>query len=219
MSAAVDLSLYAILDPERTQGRDLARLAEAAVAGGITLLQYRDKHAGTRVMIERARAIRQALAGRVPLLINDRVDVALASGADGVHVGREDMAPADARRLLGPAAIIGVTLKTTGDLPALEQAGVSYGCIGGVFPTASKDNADPPIGLDGLRLMRAEAGQVSACPVGAIAGIDAHNAASVIAAGADGIAVIGAIFMAEDVTAAAAHLRRIVTQALQDRQP
>ena len=212
-----DISLYAILDPERTRGRDLATLADAAVRGGITLLQLRDKHADTRNFVSRARAVRAALAGRIPLLINDRVDVALAAGADGVHLGKQDMLPADARRLLGPAAIIGVTLKDSGDLAALDPALVNYGCIGGVFDTASKHNPAAPVGLDGLSQLRRQAAP-SGLPVGAIAGIDEHNAASVIAAGADGVAIISAIFMADDVTAAAARLRTRVDTALSSRR-
>ena len=216
MKKPVYHTLYAILDPERTRGRDLATLADAAVKGGITLLQLRDKLSPTRLFVERARAVKTALAGRIPLLINDRVDVALAAGADGVHVGKEDMLPADARRLLGPRAIIGVTLKDSGDLAALDPAIVDYGCIGGVFDTSSKLNPAAPVGLDGLARLRREAAPFG-LPVGAIAGIDESNAANVIAAGADGVAIISAIFMADDVTAAAMRLRAIVDTALAAR--
>jgi len=207
-----DLSLYAILDPEQTRGRDLATLADAAVRGGVSILQLRDKHAGTRAFVERARAVKTALAGRIPLIINDRVDVALAADADGVHVGREDMLPVDARRLIGPGRILGVTLKTSAEVAALDPAIVDYGCIGGVFPTASKDNPDAPVGLAGLARLRAEA-RASGLPVGAIAGITADTAGDVIAAGADGIAVISAIFTAEDVELAARRLHEIVDKA------
>ena len=212
----VDLRLYAILDPERTGGRPLDRLADAAAAGGATLLQLRDKNAGTRSFVARARQVKAALAGRIPLIINDRIDVALAAEADGVHLGRDDMHPADARRLLGPEAIIGVTLKNNADLAVLDPALVDYGCIGGVFATASKNNPDPPVGLAGLTSLRARAA-TSGLPVGAIAGIDAGNAADVIAAGADGIAIISALFMAEDVTSAARQLRGLVEAALSRR--
>lgn len=213
---SVDIRLYAILDPARTAGRSLAALADAAVRGGATVLQLRDKLSPTRAFVENARAVKAALAGRIPLLVNDRVDVALAAGADGVHLGRDDMLPADARRLLGGAAILGVTLKSAADLAALDPALVDYGCIGGVFATASKDNPDPPIGLDGLARLRCGAA-VSGLPVGAIAGIDETNAAATIAAGADGVAVIAALFMADDVEAAAGRLRAIVDAALKAR--
>lgn len=215
----VDLRLYAILDPERTRGRNLVDLARAAATGGATLVQYRDKHAGTRDLVARARAIKAALAGTgVPLLVNDRVDVALAAGADGVHVGQDDMDAADARRLLGPQAIIGVTLKTQTHLGELATLPVDYGCIGGVFATGSKDNPDPPVGLAGLaRLVDSARGTRPGLPVGAIAGIDATNASAVIGAGADGIAVISALFMRKDVEAAARKLRGIVDGALAAR--
>ncbi len=109
----VDVRLNAIVDPERANGRSLAELTRLVVAGGATLIQLRDKKGATRQMIEEARAIKAALAGTgVPLVINDRVDVALIAGADGVHVGQEDMRAEDARRLLGPNAIIGQSIKT-----------------------------------------------------------------------------------------------------------
>src|SRR5919107_1728922 len=109
----VDVRLNAIIDPERANGRSLANLTRMVVAGGATLIQLRDKHGATRRMIEEARAIKTVLAGSgVPLVINDRVDVALAAGADGVHVGQEDMCLEDARRLLGDKAIIGLSIKT-----------------------------------------------------------------------------------------------------------
>lgn len=214
---ACDIRLYGILDPEHTRGRDLATLADAAVRGGVTILQLRDKLAGTRLFVERARAVKAALAGRIPLIINDRVDVALAVDAEGVHVGRSDMLPADARGLIGSGKILGLTLKTSAHIAEIDPAIATYGCIGGVFPTYSKDNPDAPVGLDGFRRLRAQA---AACglPIGAIAGITAENASDVIAAGADGIAVISAIFAADDVTAAARHLRVLVDAALDRRR-
>lgn len=210
-----DLRLYALLDGDFAAGRDLAAWAREAVAGGATLLQHRDKRAGTRDFIARARAIRAAAPG-VPLLINDRVDVCLASGADGVHLGRDDMEPAMARAILGPRAIIGITIKDERDLAGLDPAIADYGCIGGVFATTSKDNADPPVGLAGLARLRRLA-EASGLPVGAIAGITAENAAAVIGAGADGVAVIGAAFAAPDIRRAVAGLRAIVDGALAAR--
>ena len=213
----LDISLYAILDPTRTRGRDLGAMADAAARGGATILQLRDKISGTRDFVAAARTVKTALAGRIPLLINDRVDVALAAGADGVHVGREDMRPAEARRLLGPGAIIGITLKNNEDLAGLDPETVDYGCIGGVFATASKDNPDQPVGLEGLSRLRILA-RASGLPVGAIAGIDATNAAATIAAGADGVAIISALFMDDDVTAATARMRALVDAALKLRE-
>jgi thiamine-phosphate pyrophosphorylase len=215
----VDLRLYAIIGLPDARGRDLVDLVGRAVAGGATLIQLREKQADTRTLVELARGLRTTLAGTgVPLLVNDRVDVALAAEADGVHLGQSDMDPRDARRLLGPDAIIGWTLKTPAHARALADVPVDYGCIGGVFATTSKDNPDPPIGLSGLAEVSA-AGRAAApgMPLGAIAGIDAANARSVIGAGADGIAVISAIFAADDPTAAAQRLRRLVDEALAAR--
>lgn len=212
----VDVRVYGLVDPQIGAGRSLAELARAAADGGATLIQLRAKEQSTREMVREAKAIHAALRGTgVPLLINDRVDVALASGAEGVHLGADDMELADARRLLGPDAIIGATLKNEGELPYLASAPIDYACIGGVFGTVHKDNKDAPLGLDGLAsLRRATARALGALPVGAIAGINAGNAASVIAAGADGVAVIGALFSGADPKAAAQELRAVVDAAL-----
>jgi len=215
---SVDLRLYGIIDPERTGGRDPVALVRQAIAGGATLIQYRDKHAEGRRLVELARALKAVLDGTgVPLLINDRVDVALAAEADGVHLGQDDMHPKDARDLLGPRAIIGLTLKTPEQACAMAEMPVDYGCIGSVFTTLSKNNPAPPVGLDGLRRILTRARLANRGPVGAIAGIDASNAQSVIAAGADGVAVISALFMAADPQAEARRLRQMVDQSLISR--
>src|SRR5262249_26313038 len=136
----LDLRLYALVDPERAEGRPLDDLARRLAAGGATLVQLRDKNGSTRRLVEEARAIRQALRGSgVPLLINDRIDVALAAEADGVHVGQEDLAVDDARRLLGRAAIIGLSVKTMAQAQAAPVDLIDYVAIGGVFATSSKD--------------------------------------------------------------------------------
>lgn len=168
--------------------------------------------------MELARALKAALEGSgVPLLINDRVDIALAAGADGVHLGQDDMHPKDARDLLGPHAFIGLTLKTLEQAERMASMPVGYACIGGVFATGSKNSPAPPIGLDGLGKILSRARLAYRGPVGAIAGIDASNAQAVIAAGVDGIAVISALFMATDPRAEARRLRGIVDQTLTSR--
>ena len=215
----VDLRLYGIVDPERTGGRDPVALVRQAVAGGATLIQYRDKHAEGHRLVELARALKAALKDTgVPLLINDRVDVASAAGADGVHLGQEDIHPADARALLGPRAIIGLTIKTPEQAGAMDGMPVDYGCIGGVFATLSKTNPSPPIGIEEFTRIAGRAKASVRIPVGAIAGIDASNAKAVVAAGADGIAVISALFMAMDPQAEARRLRHIVDSALASRR-
>lgn len=199
--------IYAILDTQILRGRDPAQLAAAAARGGATTMQLRAKDLPTRAFVDLARAVHHGLAGSgCPLLINDRIDVALATGAEGVHVGREDIDPATARRLLGPGRIIGVTLKNSEDLAALGSD-VDYGCIGGVYPTRHKQNPDAPVGLDGFAALRREARRrTPQQPVGAIAGITAANAGALRAAGADFIAVVGAIFDADDVADATRRL-------------
>jgi len=211
----VDVRLNAIVDPERANGRTLAELARMVVAGGATLIQLRDKHGTTRRMIEEARAIKAALAGTgVPLVVNDRVDVALIAEADGVHVGQDDMRVEDARRLLGPRAIIGLSIKSVALANAAPIDQLDYGGVGGVYATTSKDNPNPPIGVDGLRdIVVAFRKRRRDLPICGIAGIDAGNAAPVIAAGADGVAVISALSMQADPKAAARELRRVVDQA------
>jgi thiamine-phosphate pyrophosphorylase len=215
----VDLRLNAIVDPERANGRSLVELTRLVVAGGATLIQLRDKHGATRQMIEIARAIKAALAGTgVPLVVNDRVDVALVAEADGVHVGQDDMRVEDARRLLGPQAIIGLSIKSVALANAAPIDQLDYVGVGGVYATTSKDNPDPPIGTAGLRdLVATFRARKRGLPVCGIAGIDATNAAAVIAAGADGVAVISALSMQADPQAAARELRGVIDAALKDR--
>jgi thiamine-phosphate pyrophosphorylase len=215
----LDLRLNAIVDPERAGGHDLVALARLLAEGGATLVQLRDKTSDTRRMIEKARAIKAALAPlNVPFVINDRVDVALAARADGVHVGPDDMAPADARALLGPEAIIGVSIKNTAAAEAAPVGVFDYAGVGGVYATLSKQQDNPPIGPEGLAriaaVLRRRAPNV---PVVGIAGIDAGNAAAVIAAGADGVAVISALSFAPDPAAAARALRAVVDGMLAKR--
>lgn len=216
---AADHRLYVLIDPAQSGGHDLAQLTDAAIAGGATLVQVRHKHGTTRDMIDLTRRIGAAAAGRVPVLVNDRVDVALAAGADGVHLGQDDMAASEARRLMGPAAIIGLTLKNVAHAGAAPFDQLDYVCVGGVYTTMSKNNPDAPVGLDGLaRIVAAVRGRDGSIPCGAIAGIDAGNAGAVIAAGADGIAVISAISHARDPARAARELRAIVDAALAQRR-
>jgi thiamine-phosphate pyrophosphorylase len=213
----VDLRLYAIVDPQVPGGHDLVELARQIAAGGTTLVQLRDKMSDTRTMVARARAIKTAL-GPVPLLVNDRVDVALAAGCDGVHVGQEDMAAEDARRLLGADAIIGLSIKTPAQATAAPLDLIDYAGIGGVFGTTSKSNTSKPIGPEGLRrIIEVLHRRKPEFPTCGIAGINESNAAEVIAAGADGVSVISALSLAPDPQAAARRLRAIVDAALAKR--
>src|SRR5271165_4023824 len=210
-----DLRLNAIVDPEHDGGHDLAELALKCAQGGATLVQLRDKHGDTGAMVETARAIRRVLAPLgVAFVVNDRIDVALASGADGVHIGPEDMAVADARRLLGPTAIIGLSIKSVAEAEAAPVELIDYVGSGGVYATLSKEQKKPPIGPQGLaRIIAVLKRRKAKMPVCGIAGVDATNAADVIAAGADGVAVISALSLAPDPAAAARTLRGIVDAA------
>jgi len=216
----VDLRLYAIVDPEHAGGRSLPDLAKLLAAGGATLVQLRDKKSDTRVMVDTARALKAALKPfGVPLLINDRVDVALAAGADGVHVGQTDMAPDDARRLLGRDAIIGLSINTEALAEAAPIGTLDYVGIGGVYATTSKDQKKAPIGVDGLaRIVGVFRRRYPNFPTCAIAGINAANAGATIAAGADGVSVISALSLAPDPTAAAKTMRAVVDDALAARK-
>jgi thiamine-phosphate pyrophosphorylase len=202
-----DPSLYLVTDSELARGRPLVEIVRAAIAGGVTMVQYREKSLGTRAVIEEAQALLAvARPAGVPLIINDRVDVALAIDADGVHVGREDMPPAIARRLLGPDKIIGASVHEAAQCDALDPGIVDYVGAGAVFPTGTKSNIAGLLGVKGLARLR----RATALPMVGIAGITAENAASVIATDVDGIAVVSAIIAAEDPKAAAAQLKAII---------
>lgn len=215
----VDLRLYAIVDPEHAAGRSLADLARLEAEGGATLVQLRDKLNDTRALVDAARAIKAALAPfKVPLLINDRVDVALAAGADGVHVGQTDMAVEDVRKLLPPGAIVGLSINKVELAEAAPLALVDYAGVGGVYGTTSKTQKNKPIGTAGLRaIVDVLHRRRSGFPTCGIAGINAGNAADVIAAGADGVSVISALSLAPDPRAASRELRSVVDEALARR--
>ncbi len=216
---AVDLRLNAIVDPERAGGRPLHDLARLCAEGGATLVQLRDKQSDTRVLVDEARAIKKALAAYgVPFVVNDRIDVALAAGADGVHIGPDDMAIEDARRLLGPDAIIGISIKSVAEAETSPIDLVDYVGSGGVYVTLSKQQKNAPIGPAGLaRIIEVFRRRAPKLPVCGIAGIDAGNAGAVIAAGADGVAVISALSLAPDPAAASRTLRAVVDKALAQR--
>ena len=208
-------SLYLIADAGVCGPSAMPGIVAAATANGATMVQLRDKDGSTGRLVEMARELRDTLAGTgVPLLINDRVDVALASGADGVHLGQADMSPEDARVLLGLDALIGLTVRSRDEAARMPHGVVDYVSIGGIFPTATKDALTRPIGLDGLARMA----DISEGPVVAISGIDSSNAADVMATGIDGIAVSSAICAADDPGAVTAELARIVEQSRRERE-
>ncbi|MBK1712232.1 thiamine phosphate synthase [Rubrivivax gelatinosus] len=203
------LRLMLVTDDALAGGRPLEEIVAAAVQGGVSCVQLREKHLGTRAFVARGRALKALLAPRrVPLVINDRVDVALACGADGVHLGQSDMAVEDARRLLPPAVFIGWSVETLDDVRRAAALPLDYLGTSPVFATTTKLDAAPAWGLDGLRAVRA----ATALPLVAIGGLHAGNAAQVLAHGADGIAVVSAICSAADPEAAARELALAVAE-------
>lgn len=210
MRTSVDLSVYLVLDRATTPLERFADLAEAAVAGGATVVQVRDKTSVIPALIAAIGTVRARLAGSgVPVLVNDRVDVALAAGADGAHVGQDDLPPAFARAILGPNAILGLSVSGESELATVDPALVDHVGLGPLFATQTKPDAAPPLGLEGFRRLRARLN----VPVVAIGGIGPDNAADAIAAGADGIAVVSAIAGAADPCAATRSLALEVSRA------
>jgi thiamine-phosphate pyrophosphorylase len=214
----IDLRLYALLDPAVAGGRALTDLAKLIVSS-TTLVQLRDKRSDARTLVEEARALRAILkpAG-IPLLINDRIDIALAAEADGVHIGQDDMSPADVRRLLGREAIIGLSIGNIEDAKAAPLELIDYAGVGAVYATSSKDDANAPIGVSGLReIVQAIRARAPEFPICGISGINKANAAAVIDGGADGVAVISALSLTPDPAQAAQELRAVVDHALKRR--
>jgi thiamine-phosphate pyrophosphorylase len=204
----IDWSVYIVTDERAAGERALPEIVRAAIQGGATAVQLRAKVATTREMV----ALGQALlaitrpAG-IPLIVNDRLDVALAIEADGAHVGQDDLPAAMARQLLGPERILGVSAETVAQAQQAERDGANYLGVGDVFGTPSKPDAGSPIGIDGL----AATVRAVALPVVAIGGITLDNAPAVIAVGAVGVAVISAVVGAADPAAAARQLRERIS--------
>lgn len=210
---AIDYSLYLVTDRPLCRGRSLLEVVKAAVSGGATVVQLREKHCPTGEFIHLARQLKKLLQGSgVPLIINDRLDVALAVEADGLHLGQQDMAVADARRLAGSGLIIGVSAESFADALRAEREGADYLGISPVFATTTKKDAAAPLGLEGVGRIRAAV----RLPLVGIGGVNVDNVASVIAAGADGAAVVSAIVAAENPEQAARELKKRIVSAKED---
>ncbi len=185
--------LYPILDAEilAAHGISLAVFARDLRAAGVTLLQYRDKNGSPQQVLRAAAILRDAFSGSgCKLILNDRADLAVLANFDGVHVGQGDLSPEDARRVVGPNRIVGVSTHTDEQVRIADQSSADYIAIGPVFATATKLNPDPVVGLEGVRRARS----LTTKPLVAIGGITRANARSVIDSGADSIAVISALF-------------------------
>lgn len=200
------LRLYLVTDRGLALGRPLEEVVAKAVEGGVSIVQLREKELDTRSFVELAASLKALLAPQgVPLIINDRIDVALASGADGVHIGQSDMPYSIARRLLGHDKIIGLSVENQAEVLEAEELDVDYIAVSPVYSTATKTDTAPPFGLEGLR--RAVA--ATRHPVVAIGGMNRSTAGAVFEAGADGIAVVSAIMSAADPALAARELVKI----------
>jgi thiamine-phosphate pyrophosphorylase len=203
---AARLRLHVLTDREWSRGRSMLVVAEAAIAGGATVIQLRDKTASTRVLVEEGLALRSLTQKHgVLLIVNDRIDVALAIDADGAHVGQDDMPGVLARRLLGPDRILGISAGNREEALSALAAGADYLGVGPIFATRGKADAGPPIGTSLLSELSAH----STTPLVAIGGINRTNAREVLAAGAAGIAVITSVVHAADVEAAAKSLSEL----------
>ena len=182
--------LYAIADRASfTDSASLYRFVEELLAAGVTLMQYRHKQGSARQMLQEAREIRRIATDRVRLIMNDRADLALAAGFDGVHVGQDDLSPEAVRSIIGPHLWLGVSTHNPEQIAEADRTDADYLAIGPVYATGSKENPDPVVGLDGVRRARA----LTQKPLVAIGGISGARAAEVLKAGADSVAVISAL--------------------------
>ncbi|MDR1431398.1 MAG: thiamine phosphate synthase [Propionibacteriaceae bacterium] len=204
-----DLLLYPCTDRGVLAGRDLASAVEQAIAGGATMLQLREKEACTQEFYQVGMAVHRVCAAHgVPLVVNDRLDVAQAIGAEGLHLGQSDLPVAPARRILGPEVFIGVSASSAALAEQAQAAGADYIGVGPVFRTGSKPDAGDAVGLAALAEVAGSVG----IPVVGIGGITGENAASVLRAGAAGVSLIAAIFGAVDIEAATRGLRRALEE-------
>jgi len=206
----VDYSLYLVTDRRLARGRPTLDIVKAAVQGGVTCVQLREKDCSTLEFIEQAFAIKNFLKARgVPLIINDRVDVALAIEADGVHLGQTDMPLEIAKKIIGDSMIIGISAESLEDAVEAEQGGADYLGVSPIYATPTKTDTAPPLGLEGLLAIRAAVN----LPLVGIGGLNRDNSAAVMENGGDGVAVVSAIVAADDPTAAAGDIKRIIDGA------
>jgi len=204
-----DLNLYLVTDRSLSLGRSLERVVEEAVQGGVTMVQLREKDCTTKEFYELAMTLKRVLKPYgVPLIINDRVDIALACDAEGVHIGQSDMPYAIARKLLGKEKIIGLSVENLQDAMDANALDIDYIGISPVFNTATKTDTATALGLEGVR----EITRISRHPAVGIGGIHATNAGEIIAAGAVGISVVSAIMSAVNPKDAASQLKSIINQ-------
>ena len=206
----IDYSLYLVTDRGLARGRSTLDIVKAAVSGGVTCIQLREKDCSTLEFIEQARAIKNFLEEReVPLIINDRLDVALAVGADGVHLGQKDMPLEMSRKIAGSSMLIGISAESVQDAIEAENGGADYLGVSPIYATPTKTDTAPPLGLEGLREIRKRV----EIPLVGIGGLNQETSADVIRNGADGVAVVSAIVAADDPESASRELIQIIKEA------
>lgn len=204
----LNLELYLVTDEAACLGRDFYWVVEEAVKGGVTMVQLREKSLSTRAFIDRAARLKSLLETyNVPLIINDRVDVALAVDADGVHIGQSDMPFPRAHRLLGEGKIIGLSAENEADIAEAEHWNLSYLALSPLFATPTKTDTEKPWEMEGLQRAR----QQSRHPLVVIGGLHTGNVREALLNGANGIAVVSAICSAPSPREAAQHLKTIIT--------
>lgn len=207
---SIDYSLYLVTDRGLSRGRSTLEIVKAGVTGGVTCVQLREKKCSTRKFIKEALSVKEYLKqNNIPLIVNDRVDVAQAIGADGVHLGQTDMPLTMAKDILKGSMIIGISAESVEDAIRAEKDGADYIGVSPIFATPTKTNTAMPLGPEGVK----EIGKAVSLPKVAIGGLNRKNAGEVILNGADGIAVVSAIVSADDPRKAAEELSHIIRQA------
>jgi thiamine-phosphate pyrophosphorylase len=206
----IDYSLYLVTDRGLARGRPTMDIVAAAVRGGATVVQLREKDCPTLEFIEQALNIKDFLRARnIPLIINDRLDVAQAVKADGVHLGQTDMPLDMARSIVGHTMLIGISAESLQDAIEAEKGGADYLGVSPIYATPTKTDTAPALGLEGLREIR----KAVRLPLVGIGGLNRQNAAEVIRNGGDGVAVVSAIVAADDPETAARDLKRVIAGA------
>ena len=204
---SIDYSLYLVTDRGLARGRSILDIVRAAVKGGVTCVQLREKECSTREFIDQALTIKNCLKTHsIPLIINDRLDVAQAVEADGVHLGQTDMPLATAKNILGDSMIIGISAESLEDAVEAEKGGADYLGVSPIYATPTKTDTAPPLGLEGLLQIR----HAVKIPLVGIGGLNKENSVDVIRNGADGVAVVSAIVAADDPELASRELIGVI---------
>lgn len=215
MTKTIDWSLYLVTDKELCLGRSLIEVIESAVAGGVSVVQLREKNISTRDFVELGKSVLKILRPKkIPLIINDRLDVTLAIGADGLHIGQSDLHYYDARTILGEKFLLGLSVETKEQVQEARNWDLSYMALSPLFATPTKTDTAAPWGLEGLIDIRSSI----SCPLVVIGGINTSNSKEIIKAGADSLAIVSAICSATSPKDASAQFRKVINEARKEMQ-